>query len=95
MNADTAFATAVTATAAGLLALAVKRAAMGTRPLFRTAVCWLDGGRHTPKREPLGWRCEYCGGTTNDLTEWGYQGYVSPMTHTYERQHGEITREMR
>ena len=72
-----AYPIAVTATAAGLLIYAAKRALLGDRPLIPSLIDWLRGNRHTPIREPLGYRCSYCGALTNDLDEWGYGGRVS------------------
>lgn len=87
-----ALATAAVSTAAGLLATATVRAVLGDRPLVPSIVCWWKGGKHDPKREPMGFRCGYCLATTNDLSEWGYDAYVSPLTRIYEREHGSIER---
>lgn len=88
-----AFATAAVSGAAGLLLYATKRAALGDRPVVPSIVCWWRGGKHDPKREPMGFRCTYCLATAADLSEWGYDSYVSPLTRIYEREHGSVTRE--
>ena len=72
--------------AAALLAYAVKRAALGTRPFLASVRCWVKDSHSERKQAVGGSKCEWCGLAFADL------GSVSPMRVTYERRHGQITR---
>lgn len=54
-------------------------------------------GKHAPVRHFLGaFRCSLCGAVGTDLEELGCldgSGYVNPLSRTYDRAHGTITRE--
>lgn len=84
-----AFATAGIATAAGLLLLAVKRAAIGDRPFLRAVRCWLKDSHREQHLAQGGWRCSLCGAVGANL------GVIAPMGTTYDRKSGTVTRSLR
>ena len=48
---------------------------------------------HVPIRHPLGgFRCSACGAAGADLSQMGFDGYVSPMRLLYSREYGQVTR---
>jgi len=46
---------------------------------------WPWDGAHTPKKQPLGFRCVDCGKAGADLNDLGYDGYVAPVRRVFER----------
>jgi hypothetical protein len=79
-------ASVVLGSAAGLLLVAVKRAAIGERPLLASVRCFARNRHEERKQFVGGSRCADCGFPSADL------GSVSPWRRTYERRHGAIER---
>ena len=81
--------------AAVLLGMAVKHALIGERNLLQSIVCFADGSRHVPVREPMCFRCSYCKATCSDLSDWGYDGWIDTMGTRFDREHTSVERRPR